>query len=123
MSHTRAMTLLLVDDSKVARLSLMRQLNALPLELEILQAASADEAQVLMQERQAHAALIDFNMPGRDGIELATEFCQTHPTMKMALVTANIQDALIQRAQELGMTFLGKPTRPDDLARFIEGVE
>ncbi|GAA3722788.1 hypothetical protein GCM10022421_34430 [Oceanisphaera sediminis] len=122
MSHTRAMTLLLVDDSKVARLSLMRQLNALPLEFEILQAASADEAQALMQERQADAALIDFNMPGRDGIALAVEFGQSHPTMKLALVTANIQDALMQRAQELGMAFLGKPTRPDDLARFIEGV-
>ncbi len=122
MSHTHAMTLLLVDDSKVARLSLIRQLQALPVELDILQAASADEAQALMQERQADAALIDFNMPGRNGIELAVEFGASHPQMKLALVTANIQDALVQRAQELGMTFLAKPTRPDELARFIEVV-
>ncbi len=122
MSHTHAMTLLLVDDSKVARLSLIRQLQALPVELDILQAASADEAQALMQERQVDAALIDFNMPGRNGIELAVEFGASHPQMKLALVTANIQDALVQRAQELGMTFLAKPTRPDELARFIEVV-
>ncbi len=37
----------------------------------------------------------------------------------MALVTANIQDALAQRARELGMAFLPKPTNAEQLAAFI----
>lgn len=119
MTHANTTTLLLVDDSRVARLSLMRQLASLQVEFDILQAASADEAQAIMQGRQADMALIDFNMPGRDGLVLATEFCQTHPEMKLALVTANIQQPLVERAQALGMTFMSKPTNPDDLARFL----
>ncbi|PSJ48009.1 response regulator [Zobellella endophytica] len=119
MTQAKAMTLLLVDDSRVARLTLVRQLQSLPLELNILQAASADEAVALMQGQRADAALIDFNMPGRDGIELAAEFRQSHPQMTLALVTANIQDALMKRAQELDMTFLPKPASLDGLARFL----
>lgn len=119
MTHANTTTLLLVDDSRVARLSLMRQLNSLPMEFDILQAASADEAQAVMQGRQADVALIDFNMPGRDGLVLAAEFCQSHPEMKLALVTANIQQPLIERARALGMTFMSKPTNLDELARFL----
>ncbi|MBL1377374.1 response regulator transcription factor [Zobellella iuensis] len=123
MTQAKAMTVLLVDDSRVARLSLMRQLQSLPLSLDILEAASADDALALMQERQADVALIDFNMPGRDGIELAGLFRQSHPQMKLALVTANIQDALVKRARELDMTFLAKPASLEGLARFLEVAE
>ena len=122
MTSAHVMTLLLVDDSRVARLSLMRQINSLPGEFEVIQAASADEAQTLMQDRTVDAALIDFNMPGRDGLELAAEFCETHPSMKMALVTANIQQPLVDRAKVLGMAFLAKPANLNDLAEFL-GVE
>ncbi|MGO4998943.1 response regulator transcription factor [Oceanisphaera sp. W20_SRM_FM3] len=119
MTDANIQTLLLVDDSRVARLSLMRQISSLPREFEILQAASADEAQALMQDRQADAALIDFNMPGRDGLMLAAEFSESHPDMKMALVTANIQQPLVERAEALGMAFLAKPANLDALARFL----
>lgn len=119
MISANSMSLLLVDDSRVARLSLLRQINSLPMEFDIIQAASADEAQTLMQDRQVDAALIDFNMPGRDGLVLAAEFSQSHPGMKMALVTANIQQPLIDRAEALGMTFLAKPTNLNALALFL----
>lgn len=119
MTHANAITLLLVDDSRVARLSLMRQIKGLTAEFDILQAASADEAQAVMEGRQADVALIDFNMPGRDGLTLAAEFRESHPNMRMALVTANIQQPLVERATALGMAFMGKPTNADELARFL----
>lgn len=119
MTSASTMTLLLVDDSRVARLSLIRQINSLSGEFEILQAASADEAQAMMQDRQVDAALIDFNMPGRDGLILASEFSESHPHMKMALVTANIQQTLVERAEAMGMVFLAKPTSLAALAQFL----
>lgn len=119
MTQANAITLLLVDDSRVARLSLMRQIKSLTAEFDILQAASADEAQQLLTEQDADIALIDFNMPGRDGLVLAGELRESHPNMKMALVTANIQQPLVERAKELGMAFMGKPTNADDLASFL----
>ncbi|MBO1519502.1 response regulator transcription factor [Oceanisphaera pacifica] len=119
MTQANAITLLLVDDSRVARLSLMRQIKSLTAEFDILQAASADEAQQLLTEQDADIALIDFNMPGRDGLVLAAELRESHPNMRMALVTANIQQPLVERAKELGMAFMGKPTNVDDLASFL----
>ncbi|MGO1247606.1 MAG: response regulator, partial [Oceanisphaera sp.] len=82
-------------------------------------AASADEAQQVLANQDADIALIDFNMPGRDGLVLAAELRESHPNMRMALVTANIQQPLVERAKELGMAFMGKPTNADDLARFL----
>ena len=112
--------ILLVDDSRISRLSLIRQLNSLDADFEILQAVSADEAEVVMQDQVVEAALIDFNMVGRNGVELAEVFQRTHPSMRMAIVTANIQDALMKRVQAMGMTFIAKPTNSAQLAAFLE---
>lgn len=112
--------LLLVDDSRIARLSLKRQLQSLGLELALLEADSADAADAILATTTPDIALIDFNMPGRDGLELAESIKQQHPGVRMALVTANIQDALAQRATALGLGFLPKPTTAEQLGTFIE---
>ncbi|MBR9827637.1 MAG: response regulator [Oceanospirillales bacterium] len=120
MMITKPLSLLLVDDSRIARLSLKRQLQALGLEMSLLEADSADSAETLLQTATPDIALIDFNMPGRDGLQLAEGLKQSHPHMRMALVTANIQDALAKRAQALGMAFLPKPTTAEQLSAFIQ---
>lgn len=67
MTSANPMSLLLVDDSRVDCLRLLRQINSLPIEFDIIQAACANEAQALIQNCQVDTALIDFNMLGRDG--------------------------------------------------------
>lgn len=119
MTTTKPINLLLVDDSRIARLSLSRQLKSLGLELNLLEADSADAAETLLQTQAADIALIDFNMPGRDGLELAEALSGRFPQLRMALVTANIQDALAQRARDMGMAFLPKPTTAEQLAAFV----
>jgi CheY-like chemotaxis protein len=119
MTTTKPINLLLVDDSRIARLSLSRQLKSLGLDLNLLEADCADAAETLLQSESADIALIDFNMPDRDGLELAKALKARFPEMRMALVTANIQHALARRAQALGMTFLPKPTTAEQLAAFI----
>lgn len=114
------LSLLLVDDSRIARLSLKRQLQSLDLEMTLLEAESADAADAVLATRVPDIALIDFNMPGRDGLELAAGIRQQHPQVRMALVTANIQDALARRAAELGLAFLPKPTTAEQLDAFIQ---
>lgn len=119
MTTTRQINLLLVDDSRIARLSLSRQLKSLNLDLQLLEADSADAAEALLCDQSVDIALIDFNMPGRDGLELAESVSARFPKIRMALVTANIQDALALRARQLGMAFLPKPTTAEQLAAFI----
>ncbi len=114
------LSLLLVDDSRIARLSLKRQLKTLGLELTLLEADSADAAEALLASTTPDIALIDFNMPGRDGLQLAENIKQHYPQVRMALVTANIQDALALRASDLGLAFLPKPTTAEQLGAFIQ---
>ncbi|GAA0783435.1 response regulator transcription factor [Marinobacterium sediminicola] len=116
-----SLSLLLVDDSRIARLSLKRQIQSLALDITLLEADSADSAEALLASNDTpDFALIDFNMPGRDGLELAERIKQSYPQVRMALVTANIQDALAQRAKEMGLAFLPKPTTAEQLGTFIQ---
>lgn len=113
--------ILIVDDSRVARMSMRRQLAELVPDAEIVEAGSYDEALVQLETHQPAVALIDFNMPGHDGLELARVLKERLPDLRMALVTANIQDAVSRRAVEMGMMFVPKPASPAQLQAFIAG--
>lgn len=112
-------TILIVDDSRVARMSLRRIVQGLLPDAEVVEAASADEAAVVVEDRLLDYALIDFNMPGRNGLELAEDLAAGHPEIRMAMVTANIQDAVADRARALGMSFIAKPPRQEEMAGFL----
>lgn len=61
---------LIVDDSRLARMAVIRALSRLQPELAYVEAAGADEAVSTMLADPAHIAIVDFNMPGRDGLLL-----------------------------------------------------
>ncbi|MBE0508474.1 MAG: response regulator [Marinospirillum sp.] len=114
--------ILLVDDSRVARLTLQHLLSkATDRELAIQEAANGDEALTLFTPASFDLVLIDFNMPGIDGLELATILNGLQPDLRMALITANIQDSIVERATKLGMVFLGKPVTLEQLSTLIRG--
>ncbi|MCA1974193.1 response regulator transcription factor [Caenispirillum bisanense] len=115
-------TILIVDDSRVARLSLRRLVLKLVPDAEIIEAASADEAAAAVDGVSVDRALIDFNMPGRNGLELAEQLAAEHAEIRMAMVTANIQDAVAGRAEALGMSFIAKPPREEDMQGFLLGA-
>lgn len=116
-------TILIVDDSRVARLSLRRLVLKLVPDAEIIEAASADEAAAAVDGVSVDRALIDFNMPGRNGLELAEQLAAEHAEIRMAMVTANIQDAVAGRAEALGMSFIAKPPREEDMQGFLLGAD
>lgn len=114
--------ILLVDDSRVARMTLQHLLSkATEIPLLVQEAANGDEALALFTPGSFDLALIDFNMPGIDGLELATQLREQQPNLRMALITANIQDSIVERATNLGMVFLGKPVSLEQLAKLVRG--
>ncbi|MFI8621594.1 MAG: response regulator [Marinomonas sp.] len=114
-----ALRILLVDDSKVSRLALSKALRRLDDSIIISEAASADAAEELLKTVTVDRALIDYNMPDRNGLELAEVLLMTHPKVKQTLVTANIQDAIRDRAASLGIGFIAKPAKPEELASVV----
>jgi CheY-like chemotaxis protein len=117
-----AITVLIVDDSKLARIVAGKTLAALQPEWERIEAGNAEDALEILRGKKVDVAMIDFNMPDKDGLELAAELRAIHPTMPVAVITANIQDEVIARAREVNATFVSKPLTEDGLRGFIAGA-
>ena len=117
-----ATAILIVDDSKLARLVAGKTIKALQPEWERLEASNAEEALAVVAARQVDVALLDFNMPGMDGLELAAALRALRPTMPLALITANVQDEVIARARAVNAAFVGKPLTEEGLRGFLSGA-
>ena len=114
---------LIVDDSKLARMAVVRALQQCCPGCVRVEAGSATEALSAMQhEHPPHIALVDFNMPGTDGLKLAAELREIEPKMPIAIVSANHQQEIIKRTRALGATFLPKPVAEQALTEFVEGA-
>jgi FixJ family two-component response regulator len=64
-------------------------------------------------------AILDYNMPGRDGLELAAELIAMKPHLPLAVISANHQVEVVTKAREVGATFLQKPLTENALADFL----
>ena len=111
---------LIVDDSKLARMAVAKALSALRPDWTRLEAVNADEALAMVKETEVDVTLLDFNMPGRDGLVLAAELRALKPDMPVAVVSANHQTEIVTRTREAGATFLAKPLTGGALAEFLE---
>ncbi len=113
---------LVVDDSKLARIVAGKAIAALQPDWARIEAASADEALAIIGADQIDIAILDFNMPDKDGLELAAEISASHPTMPIAVITANVQDEIIAKVRSLNATFVPKPVTQEALSGFISGA-
>lgn len=117
-----SVTVLIVDDSKLARIVAGKALAELQPEWQKVEAASAAQAHEVIADKAVDIALVDFNMSEKDGLELAGELRALKPDMPIAIITANIQDEVIARAREIGAAFIAKPVTSEGLAGFVSGA-
>lgn len=83
---------LLTDDHHLFREGLSRILQDAPgMEL-IATAASGEEAQKLAAAHQPDIILMDVNMPGIGGIEATRQLHDTHPEIKVLMLTVSEED-------------------------------
>ncbi len=114
-------SVLIVDDSKTARMMLKHWLKTFNPEIAILEAGSASEAMEASRSMTANdMAIIDYNMPGENGLELAEKLAAKLPKTRMTLCTANIQEAVRNRAESLGVFYIAKPMTPAKVKKIME---
>ncbi|CAK0771496.1 Response regulator [uncultured Gammaproteobacteria bacterium] len=113
-------TMLIVDDAKLARMMVRSFVNKARPEFSIIEAGDGDEALRLLEKVTVlEFATIDYNMPGINGIELAQRVRARYPDARIALLTANVQAALRQRAAESKIDFIAKPVTEAKITTFI----
>lgn len=113
---------LIVDDSKLARMAVTKALNSLYPDWTTVEAPNADEAINRVKESSPDFVLLDFNMPGKDGIALASELAALDPKMRVAIISANQQVEVINRTRAAGATFLPKPLTERALSDFLNSA-
>ncbi len=108
-------TVLIVDDSNLARMMMRNVISKNFLNWEIMEAHNGTDAIQLATAQQPNLALLDYNMPDMNGLDLAFELMRIHPNLQIYLVTANIQDATRHRAEAAGVGFITKPISVEQL--------
>lgn len=113
---------LIVDDSKLARMVMVSAFRRIRPDWGLTEVTNAEDALKAVSAGSVEIALIDFNMPGTDGLELVARIRSIHPTMPVAVVSANVQDEIIARARELNAAFVAKPLTDEALGAFLSGA-
>jgi CheY-like chemotaxis protein len=115
-------TVLIVDDSKLARIVAAKAITALQPAWTRIEASNAGEALELISQNDIDVALVDFNMPGKNGVQLAEEMRKVRPSMPIALITANIQHEVVAAAKAIDAVFVAKPLTQEGLQSFLEAA-
>jgi CheY-like chemotaxis protein len=115
-------TVLIVDDSKLARIVAGKAVAELQPDWQRVEAGSAAQALETVGAQSIDVALIDFNMTEKDGLTLAAELRESHPDLPIAIITANIQDEIVARVRAIDAAFVPKPVTADGLEGFISGA-
>ncbi|MCB8747532.1 response regulator [Rhodoferax sp. U2-2l] len=102
-------TLLVVDDSKVSRMMIKAKVQQLQPTWTLLEAASGEEAVAMVRVSAPDFITMDVNMPGINGFEAVEQIRTFNTTARIAMLTANIQEASRDQAAALQVTFIKKP--------------
>jgi two-component system, NarL family, nitrate/nitrite response regulator NarL len=113
-ANMRTVTVVLADDSDVYRRGMRRAIEAderLDLVAEVTDGAAALEA---IREHQPDVALLDFQMPELDGVEVCARAHANAPEhrTRFVLVSAFLSEEVIARARACGMDHQLEKTTP-----------
>lgn len=116
-------TILVTDDSRVSRMMIKSIIIDTHENWNILEAASADEAVAIAEKNDIQLMIIDYNMPGKTGLEVADELIRLHPKSHKFMLSAHIQDAVKEKAEALSLKFVSKPITEEKIKNIISVLE
>jgi two-component system, chemotaxis family, chemotaxis protein CheY len=115
-----SMRVLIVDDSRTARLMLRRVLPP-SLSSEVVEAASGSEALAKIAAEQIDVMFLDLTMSGVDGYQVLKSLRETGRMPLTIVVSADVQPLAQARVRSLGaMAFVPKNINGTDLTSVLE---
>ncbi|MBT3879250.1 MAG: response regulator [Candidatus Scalindua sp.] len=112
--------ILIIDDSSMARRLIK---SSIPKDRGYIidLAADGDEAIEKAKENLPNIVFCDYNMPGKNGVEVCLAFKELGLETKFVLVTANLQTAVKKAAYGAG--FVDTVKKPFDKKKMIDCLE
>ncbi|WP_455755970.1 response regulator [Sulfurimonas sp.] len=119
------MKYLVVDDAKLARRMIIKSLKQVFNEnIEIIEATNGKEAIEFYKTHQPEICFMDLTMPIVDGFEATSTICSFDKDAQIVVVSADIQEHSVQKAQESGaMGFIKKPVDAENLKNMLQELE
>lgn len=113
-------SVLVVDDSPIARKMLIRSLPA-DWDVEIAQASNGFEALAAYRAGKVDVMFLDLTMPEMDGYEVLETLRREDMNCLVIVVSADVQERAQQRIRELGaIAFIQKPVNAAGLADVLK---
>ncbi len=112
-----------VDDHEVLRAGTRQVLETTDDIVVVGEAGTWDAALALIDERRPDLALVDIQLAGRDGLDLARQLATDHPETKVVILSAYDDDAFIRRSFEAGVAgYLLKTMPRHELINAVRAV-
>lgn len=117
-----AASLLICDDSSLARKQLLQALPA-GWSVEVSQAATGLEALERIRQGGVEVLLLDLTMPELDGYQVLAQLREERLSCKTIVISADVQDEAVRRVLELGaLAFIRKPADPVHLHQTLASL-
>ena len=115
-------TVLIVDDSRVSRMMTRQCILSKHPGWNVVEAGTGEEALQKIDGLAPYLVMMDVNMPGMGGIAAADSMRQKYPSLNIALLTANIQEATRSKAAALKAAFIEKPIVEARIHKYLDEV-
>jgi len=116
-------TILVVDDSELARVNILYQLKNIFQETNILFADTIEKAWEILSENEINIALIDIYMPGKNGADLINDMLahEKFKSIPIIVVTGTKEDSFVKASFEQYVhAYLHKPLDNNELIQTVE---
>ena len=115
--------ILFIEDHAVVRRGLEQILSESLPGARVGEAADAGEALHRLADEPWDLAIVDLNLPGRDGLSLLPELRDCYPSLRLLVVSAYPEAEFAVRCLRLGASgYVTKSSAPDELATAVRKV-
>jgi DNA-binding NarL/FixJ family response regulator len=115
--------ILIVDDHPMMREGLRAGINREPDLMVCGEAENAQQAMDAVQKLAPDLALVDVNLPGKNGLELVKDFRAVHPQMAILAISMHDESLYAERMLRAGAGgYLTKQQPPEELIKAIRLV-
>lgn len=115
---------LIVDDEEPIRVLLKYVFKVFRPDYEVMTVIDAPAALTQLEQQLMDVAIVDYQLPGMNGIELAYTLRQRWPALRVILISGNPPVDVKHHLGQLRLAgYLKKPFSPQQLIEVVDGAD